>query len=151
MGCTDFDTIFMQLALALAKRSHCVKQQVGAVLTKANRVISTGYNGPPAGTYNCDEKWPQVGCPRSLRGGCLLALHAEQNAILYAVENHIALQGTSLYVTLSPCLACARFIFSAGVRKVFYLTSYAAYKELDTDEGLDFLREFGVDTLQLVV
>ena len=59
-----FDEIYMELACKLAKRSHCVKMHVGAVLCKDTRIISLGYNGPPAGTHNCDEEWAQMGCPR---------------------------------------------------------------------------------------
>ncbi len=139
-----FDDIFMELATNLAKRSHCVKKQVGAVLAKDTRIISIGYNGPPAGTYNCYEKWPEVGCPRSHRGGCSLALHAEHNAILYAIKNHTPVEGATLYVTLSPCLACARVIFSVGIQKVVYGASYADYKGLEREEGIVFLEEFGI-------
>ena len=140
----EFDDIFVDLALNLAKRSHCVKKQVGAVLTKDTRIISIGYNGPPAGTYNCDEKWPDIGCPRDSKGSCSLALHAEQNAILYALNNYTAIEGATLYVTLAPCLPCARIIFSVGIKKVVYVASYAAYKKIDQEEGIAFLKEFGV-------
>jgi len=139
-----FDDIFMNLALDLAKRSHCVKAQVGAVLAKDTRIISIGYNGPPAGTHNCDEEWPETGCARDAKGSCSLALHAEENAILYAVKNGTRLDGATLYTTLSPCLPCARLIFSAGIKKVYFQKSYAAYKGLPFDEGVEFLRRFGV-------
>jgi len=144
MSKLSFDHIFMNLATDLAKRSHCVKAQVGAVLTKDTRIISIGYNGPPAGTHNCDEEWPGTGCPRDSKGSCSLALHAEENAILYAVKNGANLEGATLYTTLSPCLPCARLIFSAGVKKVFFDKSYAEYKKIGTDEGVDFLNRFGV-------
>ena len=143
----SFDEIYMELAEKLAKRSHCVKAQVGAVLTKDTRIVSLGYNGPPAGTHNCDEEWPLEGCPRDSKGSCSLALHAEQNAILYATKNNIGLQDTTLYVTLSPCIACARVIFTTGIKKVFYMNSYAQFKGLATDEGVDFLRRFGVEVI----
>src|SRR5437868_8959682 len=144
----SFDHIFMNLATDLAKRSHCVKAQVGAVLTKDTRIISIGYNGPPAGTHNCDEEWPETGCPRDSKGSCSLALHAEENAILYAVKNNVAIEGCTLYVTLSPCLACARIIYSMGIKKVFYVQSYAKYKGIGLDEGVDFLQKFGVEVEQ---
>ena len=144
----EFDDIFMQLAENLAKRSHCIKRQVGAVLTKDTRIISIGYNGPPAGTHNCDEEWPDIGCPRDARGSCSLALHAEENAILYASKNGADFQGSTLYITLSPCLPCARLIFSSGIKKVYYKNSYAEYKELPSDEGVDFLNKFGVETVK---
>lgn len=140
----SFDEIFMNLAAELAARSHCVRAQVGAVLTKETRIISIGYNGPPAGTHNCDEEWPGEGCSRDSKGSCSLALHAEQNAILYAVKNGSSLEGSTLYTTLSPCLPCARLIFSAGITHVFYRASYAEYKGLPADEGIVFLDRFGV-------
>ena len=136
----------MNLASDLAKRSHCIKAQVGAVLVKDTRIISIGYNGPPADTHNCDEEWPEQGCPRDSKGSCSLALHAEENAILFAVKNGAQLEGATLYTTLSPCLSCARLIFSSGVKKVYYQHSYAEYKGLASDEGVDFLNKFGVVT-----
>lgn len=139
-----FDDIFMELAVNLAKRSHCIKRHVGAVLAKDTRIISIGYNGPPSGTHNCDEEWPETGCPRDSKGGCSLAIHAEQNAILYAVKNKTSVEDSTLYVTLSPCLACARIIYSAGIKRVLYLKSYAEHKGIPSDEGVDFLRKFGV-------
>ena len=146
MSRPSFDSIFMNLASDLAKRSHCVKAQVGAVLTKDTRIISIGYNGPPAGTHNCDEEWPEEGCPRDSKNSCSLALHAEENAILYASKNGSSLEGATLYLTLSPCISCARLIFSSGIKQVWYKHSYAQYKGLPSDEGVDFLNKFGVKT-----
>lgn len=143
----SFNDIYMDLAEQLAKRSHCVKAQVGAVLTKDTRIISLGYNGPPAGTHNCDIEWPEAGCPRDSKGSCSLALHAEQNAILYASKNGVNMQDATLYVTLSPCIACARVIYTMGIKKVFYKNSYASFKGIKSDEGVDFLRKFGVDVI----
>jgi dCMP deaminase len=145
MSKPHFDDIFMELAVNLAKRSHCVKRHVGAVLTKDTRIISIGYNGPPAGTHNCDVEFPGVGCDRDSKGSCSLALHAEQNAILYAVKNKTDVAGSTLYVTLAPCLACSRVIFTIGIKKVIFLNSYAEFKGLDKEEGVEFLRKFGVE------
>lgn len=144
----EFDDIFMELAVNLAKRSHCIKRHVGAVLAKDTRIISIGYNGPPAGTHNCDIEWPGEGCPRDSKGSCSLALHAEQNAILYAVKNKTDVTGATLYVTLSPCIACARIIYTMKIKKVIYLKSYAEYKGIASDEGVDFLRRFGVEAVK---
>ena len=138
----------MELALRLAEKSHCVKLKVGAVLTKDTRIVSIGYNGPPAGTHNCDEEWPETGCPRDSKGSCSLALHAEQNAILYATKNGVPIDGCTLYITLSPCLPCARIIYSMGIKKVIFLKSYAQYKGIPLDEGVEFLRRFGVEVRQ---
>ena len=150
MSKPTFDEIYMELAENLAKRSHCVKAKVGAVLTKDTRIISLGYNGPPAGTNNCDEEWPEVGCPRDSKGSCSLALHAEQNAILYAAKNNFSVDGSTLYVTLSPCISCARVIFTTGIKKIYYLNSYADFKGLPSDEGVDFLRKFGVEVVRYI-
>lgn len=144
----SFNDIYMELAEKLALRSHCVKAQVGAVLTKDTRIISLGYNGPPAGTHNCDIEFPVIGCPRDSKGSCSLALHAEQNAILYAAKNGVSMQGATLYVTLSPCISCARVIYTTGIQKVYFKDSYAKFKGLTTDEGVDFLRRFGVEVLE---
>lgn len=146
----SFDEIYMELAQNLALRSHCVKAKVGAVLTKDTRIISLGYNGPPAGTHNCDIEWPETGCPRDSKGSCSLALHAEQNAILYAAKNNVPIDDCTLYVTLSPCIACARIIYTTGIKRVFYKDSYAEFKGIPSDEGVDFLRKFGVEVIRYV-
>lgn len=143
-----FDDIYMDLAVNLSKKSHCVRAKVGAVLTKDTRIVSLGYNGPPAGTHNCDEEWPNEGCPRDSKGSCSLALHAEQNAILYASKNNVSVENSTLYVTLSPCIACARIIFTTGIKKVYFLHSYAEYKGIPVDEGVEFLKKFGVEVIR---
>jgi len=68
-----------------------------------------------------------------------------KNAILYAAKNGSVMDGGTLYVTLSPCLPCARIIYSMKIARVIYLHSYAAYKGLPVDEGLAFLEKFGVE------
>jgi len=138
----------MDLAANLSKRSHCVKIKVGAVITKDTRIVSLGYNGPPAGTHNCDEEWPVEGCPRSSKGSCSLALHAEENAVLYAAKNKVSLEGAALYITLSPCLPCARMIFTTGIKKVFYQKSYAEFKGIANEEGIEFLKRFGGEVMK---
>ncbi len=144
----DFDDIFMNLAISLAERSHCVKAQVGAVLANETRIISIGYNGPPSGTHNCDLDFGVEGCPRDSKGSCSLALHAEQNAILYAAKNGAKVEGSTLYVTLSPCIACARVIYTMKIKKVVFLNSYADYKGIGVDEGVEFLKSFGVEVVR---
>ncbi len=148
MSRPTFDDIYMDLAGSLAERSHCVKMKVGAVLTKDTRIVSLGYNGPPAGTHNCDIEWPENGCPRDSKGGCSLALHAEQNAIIYASKNNVPLENCSIYVTLAPCLSCARIIFASGIKKVIYLNSYAEYKGIGVEEGVEFLTKFGIEVVR---
>lgn len=148
MNNLSFDDIYMDLAQNLSRKSHCVKAKVGAVISKDTRIVSLGYNGPPAGTHNCDQEWPQDGCARDRKGGCSLALHAEANAILYASKNQITMEGATLYVTLSPCLACAKIIYTTGIKKVIYLDSYASFKGIEIEEGVEFLKKFGVSVEQ---
>jgi dCMP deaminase len=148
MNNLSFHDIYMDLAQNLSRKSHCVKAKVGAVISKDTRIVSLGYNGPPAGTHNCDQEWPVDGCARDRKGGCSLALHAEANAILYASKNQITMEGATLYVTLSPCIACAKIIYTTGIKKVIYLDSYAAFKGIDVEEGIDFLTKFGVSVEQ---
>ena len=140
----ELDDIYMGLAQQFAERSHCIRKHVGAVLVKDTRIVSVGYNGPPAGTVNCDEDYPDKGCTLDERNQCSLAIHAEQNAILYAAKERVDLKAATLYVTLSPCMACARIIYTMGIAKVVYLESYAAYKGIPKDEGLHFLAHFGI-------
>ncbi len=142
-----FEDIYMELAVNLARRSHCVRRHVGAVLVKDTRIISIGYNGPPSGTHNCDIEFPD-GCARDSKGSCHLAIHAEQNAIMYAVKNSTSVSGSTLFVTLSPCIACSRIIYSMGITDIIYLKSYAEYKGLESDEGVGFLLKFGVNVRQ---
>ena len=145
MSKTGFDELYMELATNLAKKSHCVKMKVGAVISKDTRIVSLGYNGPPAGSHNCDGQCPGTGCARDRRGGCSLCAAAGGSPMLYADKSPFTLEDATLYVTLAPCLPCARIIYTTGIKKVLYRDSYAAYKGIDIEEGVDFLQRFGVD------
>lgn len=123
-----WDEYFMEIAQVTAKRSNCSRRHVAAVIVKNNHILSTGYNGTPAGLKNCFEG----GCPRcsghteSGKGldECL-CVHAEQNAICQAARNGAAIDGAKIYVTISPCLTCAKLIISAGIKEVVYGGDYA--------------------------
>ncbi len=140
----DDDKVFITLALSISKKSKCIKRQVGAVVVKMGRVVSTGYNGPPAGNYNCNKDFFETGCPRTSSNGCSYALHAELNAIVFAYKNNIDLIGVTIYITLSPCIDCAKLIYITGIKKVVFLHKYSEYKKLDKEEGIEFLETFGV-------
>lgn len=105
----SFDETMFELAAVIAKRSTCQLKQVGAVVVDAsNRVVALGYNGPPAGTPNCEEvpcAFPTANDHNGCRG-----LHAEVNAILLSKG-----QGKKIYVTQAPCRACAKTITAAGL------------------------------------
>eukprot|EP01104_Vermistella_antarctica_P008173 TRINITY_DN2042_c0_g1_i2.p1 TRINITY_DN2042_c0_g1~~TRINITY_DN2042_c0_g1_i2.p1 ORF type:complete len:151 (+),score=21.65 TRINITY_DN2042_c0_g1_i2:831-1283(+) len=115
----------MDLAILASKRSNCMKRRVGAVLVKDNLVVSTGYNGTPRNTTNCNEG----GCPRcngNARAGIGLedcfCLHAEENALIIAGGKQ-ALGGT-IYCCTCPCLKCACRIVQAGIVRVVYSLAY---------------------------
>ncbi|EIW69528.1 hypothetical protein TREMEDRAFT_30583 [Tremella mesenterica DSM 1558] len=122
-----WDTYFMTLASLASHRSNCMKRRVGALLVRSKRILSTGYNGTPRGTKNCN----QGGCRRcngSARGGealdeCL-CLHAEENALLEAGRDRIGSDAV-LYCNTCPCLRCSVKIVQCGVREVVYNQSYS--------------------------
>jgi dCMP deaminase len=122
-----WDTYFMTLASLAARRSNCMRRQVGCVLVREKRVISTGYNGTPRYVTNCNEG----GCPRcnaaSNSGGSSLAtclcIHAEENALLEAGRERVG-GGAVLYCNTCPCLTCTIKIVQVGITEVVYSQSY---------------------------
>lgn len=122
-----WDEYFMKIAEVVASRSSCVKRRVAAVIVKDRRIISTGYNGTPRGTRNCNEG----GCERCLSltpsGQALhdcLCSHAEENAIVQAAYHGVVLQGATIYSTFAPCLICTKMIINAGISEVVYRSPY---------------------------
>lgn len=115
----SWDEYFMGVAFEVAKRSTCPRALVGAVIVREKRILTTGYNGAPAGLPHCTE----VGC--LMRGGhCLRTLHAEQNAIIQAALHGVSVEGGTIYVTHQPCLACAKMIINAGIKRVVFGGEY---------------------------
>ncbi|TMA31371.1 MAG: hypothetical protein E6J87_15825 [Deltaproteobacteria bacterium] len=145
----SWDEYFMAIARVVASRSNCVKRKVAAVITRDRRIISTGYNGTPRGTLNCNEG----GCPRCnsfAEGGtrldeCLCS-HGEENAITQAAYHGVVLKGGTLYTTFSPCLICTKMIINAGLSEVVYNADYPLGQT-----ALDLLREAGVKVRQLAI
>ncbi|MDD4735576.1 MAG: cytidine/deoxycytidylate deaminase family protein [Kiritimatiellae bacterium] len=123
----DWDTYFMDIAHVVSRRGNCSRRQVAALIVREKRIISTGYNGTPRGVRNCFEG----GCPRCSSdapsghnlGDCICA-HAEENAIVQAAYHGIAVRGSTLYCTISPCLMCAKMIINAGIVEVVYEEEY---------------------------
>ena len=138
----SWDEYFMSIARVVASRSNCVKRKVAAVITRDRRIISTGYNGTPRGTLNCNEG----GCPRCnsfAAGGtrldeCLCS-HGEENAITQAAYHGVSLKGGTVYTTMSPCLICTKMIINAGLEEVVYNTDYPL-----GETSLNLLGEAGV-------
>lgn len=124
----DWDTYFMDIAHVVARRSNCCRRHVAALIVRERRIVSTGYNGTPRGVKNCFEG----GCARCAgnapSGSSLeecICVHAEQNAICQAAYHGIRTAGATIYVTISPCLTCAKLIINAGIREVVYGGDYA--------------------------
>jgi len=123
----SWDEYFMRIAKMVASRSNCIKRKVAAVIVKDKRIVSTGYNGTPRGCKNCNEG----GCPRCNNFSesaknldeCLCS-HAEENAIAQAAYHGIAVKESTIYVTFSPCLTCARMIINSGIKEVVYNADY---------------------------
>ena len=123
----DWDTYFINIARVVASRANCSRRQVGAVIVSDCRIISTGYNGTPRGIRNCFEG----GCARCASpaaSGTGLAecvcSHAEENAITQAAYHGVRTKDALMYVTISPCLTCAKMIINAGIREVIYGGEY---------------------------
>lgn len=133
------NTFFMKCALSAAELSHAKRKQVGAVLAKDGRIISTGYNGQPSGFDNCCEYTTEDGSLKTKS----TVIHAEMNAILFCAKYGIPTEDTVLYITLSPCNNCVTSIIQSGIKHVYYLEEYR-----DTS-GVDFLRQAGISVEQI--
>ena len=124
---------FMGIARQVARRATCDRAQVGAIIVKERRILTTGYNGAPAGLPHCDDVGHLM-----VDGHCLRTLHAEQNAIIQAALHGVSVRGGTIYVTHQPCLTCAKMIINAGIVRVVYAGDY-----LD-ENSVAFLAQAGV-------
>lgn len=126
-----YDRAYLRMAKEWGTLSSCKRRQVGAIIVKDRMIISDGYNGTPTGFENsCEDeegytKW--------------YVLHAEANAILKVASSTQSCQGSTLYITLSPCRECSKLIHQSGIRRVVY---QVAYKD---NSGLRFLEKAGVE------
>lgn len=148
------DDTFMEVASVMARRSTCNRGQVGAIIVKDNRIISTGYNGSPPGMDECIE----VGCKVQVlyewdegrsqyletTSGCQRAIHAEANSLMWAAKHGLAVEGATMYCTHGPCLHCAQLMSSAGIVRVVFGIPYRL------PQGLDLLWDMGVETHEYV-
>ena len=120
----------MELTEQVATWSSCFKEdrQVGAVIVKNKRILSTGYNGAPEGVQSCKEKGECIRLKNNIPSGTQLemcySVHAEQNAIVSAARLGVSLEGATLYCTHQPCVICAKLIVNAGIKRVVYKDGY---------------------------
>jgi dCMP deaminase len=118
-----------------SKRSHCKRLQVGAVIAKNGRILSTGYNGAVTGAdNNCECKEG-----KTIPG----IIHAEANAILWAAKEGISTNDCSIFITHSPCIECAKLIIQSGITSVYYSEYYR------DNAGIDFLEANNIIPVKL--
>jgi dCMP deaminase len=138
------DDVFLQWAEWIAQRGTCLRAQVGAVIVKEGRPISTGYNGAPPGLPHCLEvgcEEPTAVAPDGTRFptvGCQRAVHAELNAVAWAARNGVSTEGATMYCTHAPCKTCAEAMLSAGIARLVYARAYR-------EERLDLLENIEVE------
>jgi len=123
----DNDTYFMRMAELVASRSTCLRRNVGAVVVKEKRVLTTGYNGAPKGLRHCRE----AGCVRmenhiesGTRHELCRGVHAEQNAVIQAAYFGVSIKGSTIYTTNFPCVMCAKILVNAGIAEIVYKDDY---------------------------
>ena len=140
-----WDKRFMELTRQVATWSSCYKtdRQVGAIVVKNKRVLTTGYNGAPEGVKSCKERGEcmrvKLGIPSGTRHEMCYAVHAEQNAIIQAARLGVVLEGATLYCTHQPCVICAKMIINAGIKRIVYGEGYP------DNFALELLAQAGVD------
>jgi len=123
----SWDEYFLRITREVARRSTCLRRQVGAILVRDKRILTTGYNGAPRGLPHCSE----VGCLREKEGvpsgerhELCRGLHAEMNALLQAAVHGIRIEGATLYSTTYPCSLCAKMLINCGIRRIVCTEDY---------------------------
>jgi dCMP deaminase len=137
------DEYFLKLAAVVAERSTCLRHHVGAVAVKDKHLLSTGYNGAPAGLQDCLA----LGClrdalkiPSGTRHEICRAVHAEQNVIIQAALHGVSLEGATVYATHTPCVLCAKMLTNARIRRYVSFGNYAddSFREMFKEAGIAF-------------
>lgn len=135
-----YNKFFMDVALRTAENSYARRMKVGSVLVKDFRIVATGWQGTPAGFDNaCEEKIDLDGPDEvSNLKTKTDVIHSEANIIYFCAKHGIKTDGTTLYITLSPCVNCALAIIQAGIKRVYY---HVPYRD---DSGIKILRKAGI-------
>lgn len=129
------DHRYLRMSKIWAENSYCKRRQVGALVVKDKTIISDGYNGTPSGFDNVCEDETNATFP--------YVLHAEANAITKLARSNNNSDGSTLYVTASPCIECAKLIIQAGIRRVVYGEKYRL------EDGIDLLRKAGIEVIYM--
>jgi dCMP deaminase len=129
-----YDRTYLNMAKEWSKLSHCKRKQVGALVVKNGMIISDGFNGCPTGfNNNCESESDETHW---------FVLHGEANAILKCARHGHSCDGSTLYITLSPCKECSKLILQSGIKRLVYNDEY---KDIS---GLEFLRGAGVEVVK---
>ena len=140
------DKNFINIAKEIATASKCVSKQVGAVIVKDGRILSTGYNGTPSGYINCCDYWDNKYTKEHHEWSKLYEIHAEMNAIIWAAREGISIKDATIYVTLEPCSECSKNLIASGIKRIVYEQSY----EYNNSKTLSkFIEDNGVIIEQL--
>lgn len=141
----SWDEYFIKLMQEVGKRGTCDRGRSGCVIVKDKRILSTGYVGAPIGLPHCDEVGHEFQTVFYKDGSeskhCIRTAHAEQNAIVNAAREGIALKGGILYCKMTPCYICAKMIINAGIKKVICEKDYQKgerSKEIFKEAGIEF-------------
>ncbi len=118
------DKNFINIAKEIASASKCVSKQVGAVIVKDGRILSTGYNGTPPGYINCTDYWDGEYTKDHHNWSKTYEIHAEMNAIIWAARKGISIENATIYVTLEPCSECSKNLIASGIKRIVYEVSY---------------------------
>lgn len=129
------DRRYLRMARIWSENSYCVRRKVGALIVKDKMIISDGYNGTPSGFDNICESEEGVTFP--------YVLHAEANAITKVARSNNSSEGSTLYVTASPCLECAKLIIQSGIKRVVFSELYRI------TDGIDLLKRSGIETVYI--
>lgn len=134
-----WDSYFMKIALDVARRSTCDRAKVGCVLVREKHIISTGYNGSPAGLEHCDDVGHLM-----VEGHCVRTVHAEVNAIVQAAVFGLATRDAMCYVTHFPCLNCTKTLINAHISRLVFSEAY----RMD-NIAVEFLQKAGIEFVEL--
>ena len=125
----DVDDYFLKIASVVAERSTCRRHHVGAVAARNKHILSTGYNGAPAGAKDCLELGclrDELGIPSGERHEICRAIHAEQNVIIQSGLHGVSIEGSTVYCTHTPCVLCAKMLVNA---KIAHFVSFGKYND----------------------
>ncbi len=143
-----WDKRFIEMAKVVGSWSSCYQdnRQIGAVIVREKRILTTGYNGAPSGIKSCKERQTCLRRDLNIESGTrhelCYAVHAEQNAVCQAAKLGISLEGATLYCTHQPCVICCKLIINAGIKKVIYNEGYP------DDFSMKIFNEAGVEVIK---